>query len=157
MDSVEVSKKWGSRQACCYCRYGKHSLSVQTCSHSNAYLVAFSSFVLQAKRPSINPAPATGHPDPFNRKSVRKPQKPGQKKQQGSSRFRSKPSFEIQPLGLLKGGWQTDCITGPRPNFAIFTSLKSIFFSKTTALFTNQTCRQPSNRNCSSKNYSSVV
>ncbi|KAL9954198.1 hypothetical protein ACROYT_G041701 [Oculina patagonica] len=57
---------------------------------------------VEAKRPGINPAPATSHPDPFNRKSVRKPQKPGQKKQQGSSRFRSKPSFEIQPLGLLK-------------------------------------------------------
>ncbi|KAK2568985.1 Serine/threonine-protein phosphatase 2A 56 kDa regulatory subunit alpha isoform [Acropora cervicornis] len=57
---------------------------------------------VEPKRPGINPAPATSHPDPFNRKSVRKPQKPQQKKQQGSSRFRSKPSFEIQPLGLLK-------------------------------------------------------
>ncbi|KAJ7351739.1 Serine/threonine-protein phosphatase 2A 56 kDa regulatory subunit beta isoform [Desmophyllum pertusum] len=57
-----------------------------------------------AKRPGINPAPATSNPDPFNRKSVRKPQKSSSKKQQGSSRFRSKPSFEIQPLTPLKGG-----------------------------------------------------
>ncbi|XP_022789470.1 serine/threonine-protein phosphatase 2A 56 kDa regulatory subunit alpha isoform-like [Stylophora pistillata] len=57
---------------------------------------------VEAKRPGINPAPATSHPDPFNRKSVRKPQKAQQKKQQGSSRFRSKPSFEIQPLSPLK-------------------------------------------------------
>ena len=77
--------------------------SVQTYSQSNAYFFAFSPSAMQAKRPNINPAPAAGHPDPFNRKSVRKPQKAAQKKQQGSSRFRSKPSFEIQPLGLLKG------------------------------------------------------
>ena len=131
--------------------------SVQTYSQSNAYFVAFCPSVLQAKRPGINPAPATSHPDPFNRKSVRKPPKAGQKKQQGSSRFRSKPSFEIQPLGLLKGGWQTDCITNPRLFLAISTFLKSTFFSKTTVLFTNQTCRQPSNRNCSPKNYSSAA
>ena len=49
--------------------------SVQTCSQSSAYLVAFSPSELQAKRPNINPAPAASHPDPFNRKSVRKPQK----------------------------------------------------------------------------------
>lgn len=57
---------------------------------------------VEAKRPNINPAPAASHPDPFNRKSVRKPQKGTQKKQQGSSRFRTKPNVEIQPLGLLK-------------------------------------------------------
>lgn len=77
--------------------------SVQTCPRSRAYLVAFSPSELQAKRPNINPAPAASHPDPFNRKSVRKPQKGTQKKQQGSSKFRTKPNFEIQPLGLLKG------------------------------------------------------
>ena len=77
---------------------------MQTYSHCKTHFVAFFPLVLKAKRPGINPAPATAHPDPFNRKSVRKPQKAAQKKQQGSSRFRSKPSFEIQPLGLLKGG-----------------------------------------------------
>ena len=81
--------------------------SIRQCKHihcPNPISSFFFAFVLQPKRPGINPAPATSHPDPFNRKSVRKPQKPQQKKQQGSSRFRSKPSFEIQPLGLLKGG-----------------------------------------------------
>ena len=85
--------------------------------------------MLQAKRPGINPAPATSHPDPFNRKSVRKPQKAQQKKQQGSSRFRSKPSFEIQPLGALKGGWQTDRKADLIPRWLTLTYFKSKFLS----------------------------
>ena len=41
--------------------------------------------------------------DPFTRKSSVKKVIKGPKKQQGSSRFRSKPCVEIQPLTLLKG------------------------------------------------------
>lgn len=43
-----------------------------------------------------------GSVDPFTRKSSVKKIVKGQKKQQGSSRFRTKPNIEIQPLALLK-------------------------------------------------------
>ncbi|XP_048585975.1 serine/threonine-protein phosphatase 2A 56 kDa regulatory subunit epsilon isoform isoform X1 [Nematostella vectensis] len=60
----------------------------------------------EAKRPAIGTPVASSatpaHPDPFNRKSVRKPPKGPPKKQQGSSRFRTKAITEIQPLNLLK-------------------------------------------------------
>lgn len=46
---------------------------------------------------------AGGAVDPFTRKSSVKKIVKGQKKQQGSSRFRNKPNVEIQPLALLKG------------------------------------------------------
>jgi len=44
----------------------------------------------------------SGSLDPFTRKSSVKKISKGQKKQQGSSRFRTKPNVEIQPLALLK-------------------------------------------------------
>ena len=48
--------------------------------------------------------PSSNSVDPFTRKSsVKKIVKNQIKKQQGSSRFKSKPSQEIQPLALLKG------------------------------------------------------
>lgn len=46
---------------------------------------------------------ASPNPDPFHRKSVRKPPKGPQKKQQGSSKFRTKVNLDIQQLSLLKG------------------------------------------------------
>lgn len=51
--------------------------------------------------------------DPFTRKSSVKKLVKGQvKKQQGSSRFRTKPGQEIQPLTLLKGCCDMSFITG---------------------------------------------
>lgn len=61
--------------------------------------------------PNHGPPPASttkdgsggsGSVDPFTRKSSVKKIVKGQKKQQGSSRFRTKPNVEIQPLALLK-------------------------------------------------------
>lgn len=61
---------------------------------------------MEAKRPAMSPAAGSAtaqvHPDPFHRKSVRKPPKAQQKKQQGSSRFRTKGNVELQPLAQLK-------------------------------------------------------
>lgn len=45
---------------------------------------------------------ASGHADPFHRKSLRKPAKGVQRKQQGSSKFRTQANVELQSLPLLK-------------------------------------------------------
>lgn len=45
----------------------------------------------------------SSHADPFHRKSLRKPPKTGQRKQQGSSKFRTQVNVELQSLPLLKG------------------------------------------------------
>ncbi|XP_046849222.1 serine/threonine-protein phosphatase 2A 56 kDa regulatory subunit epsilon isoform-like [Xenia sp. Carnegie-2017] len=44
----------------------------------------------------------SSHADPFHRKSLRKPPKTGQRKQQGSSKFRTQVNVELQSLPLLK-------------------------------------------------------
>ena len=51
----------------------------------------------------VTSGPAKDSLDPFTRKSSVKKIIKGQKKQQGSSRFRTKGTQELIPLALLKG------------------------------------------------------
>lgn len=55
-------------------------------------------------------AKSGGGVDPFTRKSSVKKIIKYPKKQQGSSRFRSTPNVEIQPLALLKGMYVNLCV-----------------------------------------------
>ncbi|KAK3714418.1 hypothetical protein QZH41_020651 [Actinostola sp. cb2023] len=81
------------------------------CKHhypSKCCVFAYLCSLLKARRAAVGPpsgatsGTSTPNADPFHRKSVRKPPKGPQKKQQGSSKFRTKVNLDIQQLTLLK-------------------------------------------------------